>query len=86
MPFGADLGLSTRIPGSCPHSRQFHPYIFQRREPDPAMPDQTAEKAWARGEEPQVFTLNACPGSPPTSLPAHPGTLAWLIGSASPTQ
>ena len=55
----------------------------QHGEPDPAMPGQAAEKAWARGEETQVFALNVCPASLPAYLPAHPIALIWLIGSES---
>lgn len=49
------------------------------------MPSQAREEAWARREEPQVFALNMCPGKS-NLLPAHPITLAWLIGPESPTQ
>lgn len=49
------------------------------------MPSQAREEAWARREEPQVFALNMCPGKS-ALLPAHPITLAWLIGPESPTQ
>lgn len=79
------LTRQMRKAGPSPHSLQSHPHICQPGEPDPAMPGQAGEKAWARLEEPQVFALNMCPGKS-ACLPAHLLTLAWLIGSESPTQ
>lgn len=49
------------------------------------MPIQAGEKAWARGEGPQVFALNVCPEKS-ARLPTRSLTLPWLIGSESSTQ
>lgn len=70
MPLLLTWTRGMRISGSCSPSLQFHLHTCQSREPDPAMPSQAGEKAWARREEPQVFARHRCLGKS-ARPPAH---------------